>query len=643
MKKAFLFLLSVHLYYFCICQCPPVDAGPNRTLCAGSTTVLGSFQPPIPGATYSWSPAQTLSASNVPNPIASPTTSTTYTLMVTVPNLITNGDFEQGLTGFTTDYSIYPTGDGGCGLTYGSIAVSTDPNSLAGGWCSYVDHTPGAGQNMLVVDGSCNANRRIWSQTVAVATNTTYNFSGWASSNGTDLGNPAFMPQLRVRINGTNVLTNFSVPYTGCTGWTNFTANWNSGSTTTATIEIYDDYLIGQGNDFNLDDLTFGCNGGGTDNVTINVSGVAVNVTPAGPIVQCHQYESVISNTLTSSAATLNQWYKNFTPIQGATGQSLVVSNTANNGLGTGYYTVHNRGCLSNTVYIEYKPYMNPNNPHGCTCGPIHYCRDVEGALVQADVAGVTGVTGSTYTWTITPPGATVTQANPTDNFATVKFPLNYPSNTPTVNISISQNGCVDAINYTVDLAPVGAVQYNKCTSTGSFVFDANLTTMQVDEWDFGPDAITSSTGTRYHTSNASGTTPDNITVTYPSAGTRTGFVRSHAAVPGSSGCHFRTAEFNITINSNCRIMNPGITGQAAPPPTQFQLTPNPASSVVTITGPAIDEVAIYNGAGHLLKRVKGNGSPQMTISTSEIPNGVYACKITGKNQQETLKLMILR
>ena len=42
--------------------------------------------PSVPGATYSWSPVQGLSCTNCPNPIASPASSTTYTVTVTGPN-----------------------------------------------------------------------------------------------------------------------------------------------------------------------------------------------------------------------------------------------------------------------------------------------------------------------------------------------------------------------------------------------------------------------------------------------------------------------------------------------------------------------------------------------------------------------------
>ena len=68
-----------------LAQCA-ADAGPSRTVYAGSTTVLGGptageGQPPL---TYSWAPANGLSATNIPNPtLFVQSQPTTYTLTVT--------------------------------------------------------------------------------------------------------------------------------------------------------------------------------------------------------------------------------------------------------------------------------------------------------------------------------------------------------------------------------------------------------------------------------------------------------------------------------------------------------------------------------------------------------------------------------
>ncbi len=56
---------------------PPVNAGPDQSICLGQTAQLNgsTFNP-----NYVWSPANTLNDPNILNPVASPVTTTTYTL-----------------------------------------------------------------------------------------------------------------------------------------------------------------------------------------------------------------------------------------------------------------------------------------------------------------------------------------------------------------------------------------------------------------------------------------------------------------------------------------------------------------------------------------------------------------------------------
>ena len=65
--------------YIVVNSIPFADAGNNTTICAGNTTVLNASG----GTTYSWTPATGLSSTNIQNPIANPTVTTIYTVMVT--------------------------------------------------------------------------------------------------------------------------------------------------------------------------------------------------------------------------------------------------------------------------------------------------------------------------------------------------------------------------------------------------------------------------------------------------------------------------------------------------------------------------------------------------------------------------------
>jgi hypothetical protein len=151
--------------------CEGANAGPDVTICLGASTIIGNSS--VAGYTYSWSPTTGLNDPNIAQPTANPSATTIYTLTAQ-NNLITNGGFEQGLTGFVTDYTVIPNYNLLCG-PYGRLGVNSNPNNVNGAWCSYLNHTPN-GSNMLVIDGSCTVNQRVWSQAITVTPNHVYTF-----------------------------------------------------------------------------------------------------------------------------------------------------------------------------------------------------------------------------------------------------------------------------------------------------------------------------------------------------------------------------------------------------------------------------------------------------------------------------------
>jgi hypothetical protein len=101
-------------------------------------------------------------------------------------NLIVNGDFEAGGSGFYSDYTANGLGPPGC------YAIGPNPHNYHPGAVSYGDHTSGAG-NMMIVNGATLTNCIVWAQTVEVSPHTPYEFLIWLStwSNG---GPPANLP-----------------------------------------------------------------------------------------------------------------------------------------------------------------------------------------------------------------------------------------------------------------------------------------------------------------------------------------------------------------------------------------------------------------------------------------------------------------
>ena len=164
-------------------------------------------------------------------------------------NLLVNGDFEQGNTGFATQYAYTPGG----GTKNVALAYTVDKNTLP--WASnftivssYGDHTTGSGL-MLLCNGATTAHTIAWSETAPVTPNTTYTFSAWVSSID------SFLPaNLDFVLNGGTPLS-YAAPSSGGV-WQQFSTTVNSGNNTSMAMQIYDTNLSEAGNDFALDHIS---------------------------------------------------------------------------------------------------------------------------------------------------------------------------------------------------------------------------------------------------------------------------------------------------------------------------------------------------------------------------------------------------
>jgi hypothetical protein len=160
-------------------------------------------------------------------------------------NLVVNGDFDGGNTGFTSQYTYNAQNSGLGGAD--SYSVGTNPALFNGAWPTMKPHSPAT--EMLIANGSTTANTKVWSQTVQVEANSTYVFSLWAASL---YPTPAVIDFV---VNGVSIGSR-SAPTT-LARWKELQATWNSGSATSATITVIDSDLSYGGNDFALDDIAF--------------------------------------------------------------------------------------------------------------------------------------------------------------------------------------------------------------------------------------------------------------------------------------------------------------------------------------------------------------------------------------------------
>ena len=108
---------------------PNADAGPDQSICPGGSIAIGGSPTAAAGATFSWSPATSLSSSTAANPIATPTINTTYTVTVTDVNGCTSTD------DVTVTINAIPTADAGLDQTIcngSSVTIGGAPTGPTG-------------------------------------------------------------------------------------------------------------------------------------------------------------------------------------------------------------------------------------------------------------------------------------------------------------------------------------------------------------------------------------------------------------------------------------------------------------------------------------------------------------------------------
>ena len=248
-----------------------VDPGPcpkghilnnDTAVCPGSIFELHSK----PVLTYQWLPSNLMNNSTIQNPWLVIDSTRTLYLYTTeyARNLVKNPDFELGNAGFVTDYTycdgnncLWPMGDFG-------YSVGTDASYYLNTYFSGRDHTTGSG-NFMIINGG-RPSLKVWQQTISVMPNTQYTLGVWVSRlSDYDTA------KIRFSINGAQLGAIYTAP-TSRNKWEQVSRTWNSGSQTNAKIEIVDQRLVAEGNDFGLDDIFFGEIISCSDSVTITAS-----------------------------------------------------------------------------------------------------------------------------------------------------------------------------------------------------------------------------------------------------------------------------------------------------------------------------------------------------------------------------------
>ncbi|MEW6676678.1 MAG: PEPxxWA-CTERM sorting domain-containing protein [Pseudomonadota bacterium] len=165
-------------------------------------------------------------------------------------NLIVNGDFEAGMSGFGTDY--FPSANG-C-ISCAGVSTNTLTWYYAPGYVEvFNDHTSGAGMMLLYDPPNTPSAWRIWYQNVNVEAGKTYTFSGWGrEANSENLGYNDGL--IRFEVNGDVLGTLVTVQ----NAWTAFSAQYTALATGSVTLALRDmNGTTWNGTYTAIDDLAF--------------------------------------------------------------------------------------------------------------------------------------------------------------------------------------------------------------------------------------------------------------------------------------------------------------------------------------------------------------------------------------------------
>lgn len=190
----------------------------------------------------------------------------TAALAVSIPtaasaadNLVLNGDFEAGNTGFTSDYAYSPGGNG----TEAQYTVRSDPYPWNPYFISVADHTSGVGQQMFVGNGAPTAGQIVWqSPVIAIASLTDYFFEAFVMNVCCNTGYPGAnsdpLLTFSVSLDGgaRQDLATLGLDGSEAGVWKGLSSTFNSGAATNAQLYLINANTIRAGNDFAVDDIS---------------------------------------------------------------------------------------------------------------------------------------------------------------------------------------------------------------------------------------------------------------------------------------------------------------------------------------------------------------------------------------------------
>ncbi len=230
---------------------------------------------------------------------------------------ITNGDFENGNTGFSTEYFFFDHTTMSDDLYAGFYSIADNPTDVHNNFtnCGFF----GGDGNMMIINGSEDMTNRIWCQTITTIPNAEYIFRARAAS-----VHPNSPAKLRFSINGNLIGEQLDLPNFFPCIWENFEATWTASNAAQAEICITNQNTASGGNDFALDQIFFGTNCVETHEVQIQLNDVNLQIT--GASISCDDQFGVLNANIQTDIFTEDFEYEWSTTDGSIAGSSLADS-----------------------------------------------------------------------------------------------------------------------------------------------------------------------------------------------------------------------------------------------------------------------------------------------------------------------------
>ena len=178
-------------------------------------------------------------------------------------NLVTNGDFESGNSGFSSDYTYVSSPASNALWDQGKYAIVTSARDYHSNFTNAADHTSGSGTKYFAANGGTNINQAVWMSNVlnVALANTVYRFEAWITSlinvsggNGPDLVFEIGNGSTWTSLGNTAVIPN------GTTGgtWIFTYADGQFGQAGDYYVRLRNNSTVASGNDLGVDDIYFG-------------------------------------------------------------------------------------------------------------------------------------------------------------------------------------------------------------------------------------------------------------------------------------------------------------------------------------------------------------------------------------------------